>query len=491
MHITQDMLNYKVESDERASGVTSFAGLPTLIEACRAFGLSSDIGDGLGIRKGKKGYSEIELSESLLALIASGGRHLTDIVSLATDPALSDLLGRSTLPDERTLGRFLKGFHSDSAVQRVGQGHAYIPQETAPLQRLGDIVLKLNKRVQDLSPCKHATLDWDTQAIASAKADALRTYKGFRGYQPAAIRWAEQGLVVNDQFRPGNVPSGFEITPLVKQTVEQRLPPGIEEILFRGDSAAYDWNLLDYLHHRKAGKIHFAITADLCDQLRHQVEALPESAWKKLETDSDFGKIWNGDRWAEVEFVSNESARRFRDPLRYIAVRHAVQEKLPDLTDGQQALPGMLTEAAKERYHVVVCNFSEDELSGDEVIRWHRGRCGSIERVFRVLNNDQAASCFPCGEYGANAAWYRYNVLLYNLLQAMRLEVMPSPLAKRELKGIRFSLFRLAGRVIRTGRRLILRIAADSPALAWIQSIRDALKRVARQLTLRPTSARA
>lgn len=483
MNITQSNLSYKVEGDERASGVTSCAGLPTLIEACRAFGLSSDIDAGLGIRKAKNGYTETELSEAILALIASGGQHLTDMAPLATDPGLCALLDRLALPDARTLGRFLKGFHDENAVQMLGQGHAYIPQETAPLQRLGDILCKLNQRVQKLSPCKHATLDWDTQVIASAKAEALRTYKGFRGYQPAAIRWAEQGLVVNDQFRPGNVPSGFEITQLVKQTVEERLPSGIEKILFRGDSAAYDWSLMDYLNHRKEGAIRFAITADLCDQLRHQVEALPESAWRKLETDSVFGKIWNGDRWAEVEFVSNESARRFREPLRYIAVRHAVQEKLPVLNEGEQTLPGMQTEAARSRYHVVVCNYPLDELSGAEVIRWHRERCGSIERVFRVLNNDQAASHFPCGEYGANAAWYRYNVLLYNLLQAMRLQVLPAPLAKRELKGIRFSFFRLAGRVIRTGRRLILRIAADSQALAWILSIRGALQGVAMQLS--------
>ena len=239
MKIRQAPLSFKIQADENNSGVTSFAGLPSLIEACRCLGVSSDLASGLGIRKSDRGYSEVDVSEAILALIAAGGNHLSDIASLNADPCLSRLLGKKRFPDERTLGNFLRGFHEEDKVEPVAQGYSYIPEESLPLQLLGTVINNLTKRTQRLSPSKIATLDWDTQVIFSAKEEALRTYKGGRGYQPGAILWKEQGLVINDEFRPGNVPSGFRVKELVKRTVEKRLPSGMDRIDFRGDSAAY------------------------------------------------------------------------------------------------------------------------------------------------------------------------------------------------------------------------------------------------------------
>ncbi len=489
MKIRQAPLSFKIQADENNSGVTSFAGLPSLIEACRCLGVSSDLASGLGIRKSDRGYSEVDVSEAILALIAAGGNHLSDIASLNADPCLSRLLGKKRFPDERTLGNFLRGFHEEDKVEPVAQGYSYIPEESLPLQLLGTVINNLTKRTQRLSPSKIATLDWDTQVIFSAKEEALRTYKGGRGYQPGAILWKEQGLVINDEFRPGNVPSGFRVKELVKRTVEKRLPSGMDRIDFRGDSAAYDWDLMKYLDSKG---IHFAITADFSEELAKRVEALPREAFKKLYSCTEYGKIWNGDRWAEVEFVSKESVKRFRKPLRYIAIQHAVQQRLPGLRENpdQPLLPGLAEDdPSQKKYHVVVTNWSEEKLAGDQVVRWHRERCGSIERVFRVFNNDQAASCFPCGQYGANAAWYRYNVLLFNLVQAMRLLALPDELKKRELKGIRFSLLRLAGRVVQTAGSLILRISSNNPALGWLRSIREALRAVVARLRAIPNLA--
>jgi hypothetical protein len=39
------------------------------------------------------------------------------------------------------------------------------------------------------------------------KREAQVHYKGGRGYQPAALYWVEQDLVVADEYRDGNVPA--------------------------------------------------------------------------------------------------------------------------------------------------------------------------------------------------------------------------------------------------------------------------------------------
>jgi hypothetical protein len=57
------------------------------------------------------------------------------------------------------------------------------------------------------------------------------------------------------------------------------LPPGVEEILVRGDSALYEHELLRWLDERRIG---FAVSADLSARLAAAIRALPEAAWMRL-----------------------------------------------------------------------------------------------------------------------------------------------------------------------------------------------------------------
>ena len=52
---------------------------------------------------------------------------------------------------------------------------------------------------------KDYTLDIDATAILAEKKEAEMRYKGFRGYMPIVGHLAENGLVVYDEFRQGNV----------------------------------------------------------------------------------------------------------------------------------------------------------------------------------------------------------------------------------------------------------------------------------------------
>ena len=58
-------------------------------------------------------------------------------------------------------------------------------------------------------PVKTATLDVDATVIACDKRAAKRAYDGNRGYQPVLALWAEQDVIVADEFRDGNVPLGL------------------------------------------------------------------------------------------------------------------------------------------------------------------------------------------------------------------------------------------------------------------------------------------
>ncbi|MBI1958498.1 MAG: transposase [Candidatus Rokubacteria bacterium] len=93
---------------------------------------------------------------------------------------------------------------------------------------------------------RRATLDHDATIQESHKRPAQWHYKGGRGYQPAAIYWGEQDLVVADEYRDGNVPAAMDNLPLIQRGFAS-LPATVTEYYFRADSACYDARVLKWL----------------------------------------------------------------------------------------------------------------------------------------------------------------------------------------------------------------------------------------------------
>jgi len=75
-----------------------------------------------------------------------------------------------------------------------------------------------------------------------------------------------------------------------------------------------------------------------------------------------------------------------------------------------------------------------------------------VEHGHGVLKNDLGGGVLPCGRFGANAAWWRLNVLAANLLAYLQAGPLPAALRKVRPKALRFCLFYLAGRVVRHAR---------------------------------------
>ena len=212
----------------------------------------------------------------------------------------------------------------------------------------------------------------------------------------------------------------------------------MEQIRVRGDSALYEHALLDWL---AAGGIGFAISADMSSELRALIEALPETAWRTDREETGAVR-----QWAEVAFVSDE--QRSREPHRYLAIR--VLKKQGSL----------FADGTDRRHFAIVTNLPGDGL---ELIQWHRGKAGSVEHSHDILTNELAAEALPSQKFGANAAWVRLNVILYNLLSALKRLTLPADLHAARPKRLRFLLFNTVGRVIHHARETLLRLASALP----------------------------
>ena len=206
----------------------------------------------------------------------------------------------------------------------------------------------------------------------------------------------------------------------------------------------------------------FAISADMTASLKSEIEKLTEDAWKPLRKMTDRGLIPGRKEWAELVFApAKNSMKKDSFPDRYLAIRvRPFQGEL--FADGNAY-----------RYYAVVTN--NWEWDGERLLRWHREKCGTIERVFDVLKNDLAAGVMPCGRFFANAAWWRLNCIAYNILSVMKRKALPLDWATYRLKALRFFLLGVAGRIIRTGRQLFLRFTGMASVCEIFQTARRKL----------------
>jgi len=78
----------------------------------------------------------------------------------------------------------------------------------------------------------------------------------------------------------------------------------------------------------------------------------------------------------------------------------------------------------------------------------------------------------PCGEFEANAMYFSLGVLAYNLGERLKRRALPEAYRKVTVATLRWKVDRLAGKLVRHARGLILRIKADREKWWLLQSAR-------------------
>ena len=167
----------------------------------------------------------------------------------------------------------------------------------------------------------------------------------------------------------------------------------------------------------------------------------------------------NGPRWSSS--LSKGSTKKDSVPDRYLAIRVSPSQ-------GE-----LFSDGNAYRYYAVVTN--NWEWDGERLLRWHREKCGTIEKVFDVLKNDLGAGVMPCGRFYANAAWWRLNCIAYNVISVMKRKALPLAWHAYRMKALRFFLIGVAGRVVRTGRQVFLRFSGMASVC---EIFRDARRRL-------------
>jgi len=112
-------------------------------------------------------------------------------------------------------------------------------------------------------------------------------------------------------------------------------------------------------------------------------------------------------------------------------------------------------------------------IPGNELINWHRKRCGYSEKVHSIEKGDLAGGQFPSNKFGANAAWWQIMILAYNLNCLMKKLVLPEQMKPKRLKALRFHIIGVAGRVIQHARGLFIKLSGGKNVFNLFQQIRQ------------------
>jgi hypothetical protein len=460
----QGILPYRIEVVASGEGLTSHAGLPLVSETMRALGLEQIVAEQLHLQQRNSGLTDYQKLESVVLLLAAGGDCYDDMRVLQADQGLQRLLGYS-LPSPDSVRAFCNAFHDpnlieQARVRRAPGATAFIVDESELLQALGAINVALCHALAARGTSRRATLDHDATIIESHKQAALPHYKGGRGFQPAAVYWAEQDVVIADEYRDGNVPAAMCNLPLIRHAFAS-LPKSITQYFLRADSACYEQRVLRWLadEHRvdsPQGYIGFTISADMTRELHELCCSVPQEQWQWVDDQRADETV----HCAELEFTPGDWPKDAK-PMRYVAVRIRKRQGL------------LFASGCEQKFLAVVSNrFDKNAV---ELLRWHWEKAGTIEHIHDVSKNELGAGTPPSSPFGANAAWYRISLITYNILSAMKALALPSDLSSARPKKLRFALFNLAGKIASHAGDLILRISDAAERLVGLLAARARL----------------
>ena len=445
------------------------AGALATSRAFRSLGFPDLIDTHLPLRKRQRGFSEAQMVESVLLLQTIGGECPDDIGLLADDGCLERGLGYRP-PKSTAVRYFLEAFHDqdleDQRPPRESQLSFIVPNSSAvaglqEVQAGGvrNIAALYEQHGRRLSI---ATIDQDATLIESHKQAAYAHYQGGRGYQPMIALWAEADLIVADQFRDGNVPARQEPRSCARMAFEA-LPDTVTERYFRGDSACYETDLLQWLSaedrdSEPGGRIGLAISAVMSPELAKACRAVAEQDWVTFDEEPDGTKR----QCAEVDFVpSQRYEHKHSRPLRYVGLR---------ILKPQGSL---FADGSDRHHHAVATNLEWDAA---RLLRWQREKAGTVEHVHDELKNALAGGHMPSQRFAVNAAWLKLSILSYNIASAIRGMCFSATERTARFKRYRLLIVHVAGRMNRNNCMMRLRLCACEPTIARINAVWERFK---------------
>jgi hypothetical protein len=403
------------------------------------------------VKRRRRGLSPGELVLSLAESQLVGGDFFDHIEDLRADRAGAPLRAVAATPSAPTALQTAKRFRRVH-VQRVERALACAGERL--------------DRALGRDPGEPVTIDLDATQVTvygQRKQGAGRSRHGSISYAPHAAFWAERGRALTSELAGGNRErlAGAECARIVVRALSL-LPAGHGPATFRIDSAYYQLELLNAL---RAAQARFTVSLPRTWAMWKALAAIPETAWQdaiempggEVAETSYSPEGWRGEPLRLIVRRVPFSAEKIANGSVTARRRKTIHpEQLALALDGQVA--------SVFGYSFILTDI--DDRSAVWVEHFHRHRA-QIEERLKEAKLGQALRHLPSGNENANRVWLAAALLALNL-SAFCCDLCPAAGAsgkapaeaplRRAAKTLRRLLFNIPAKIVRTGRRLILRL---------------------------------
>jgi len=433
-------------------GVVSQAGALLLVEALRVSGLGRGLSAALSRwRSPWAVHDSGKIAADLVVSLALGGDCLADIAVVRSEPQLF-----GPVASDPVVSRLIKALAADApralkairAARAAARLRAWeLAGDAAPGADGGLIV---------------ADIDATVVTAHSEKEHAAPTWKKTFGFHPLAV-FADHGPGGSGEalavvLRPGNAGSNTAADHIEAVRLAQAQLPRHQRrrVLIRTDSGGGTHEFLAWLT-APARRLAYSVGMTITEDMQNALLKVPARAWTPAY-DAE-GQVRPGAWVAEITGMLNLTA--WPKGMRVI-----VRKERPH--PGAQL---RFTDLGGHRFTCFATSTKGGQLADLELRHRRRARCEDRIRAAK----DTGLRNLPFHGFAQNQIWCELVAMACELLAWTQMLALPGPARRWEPKRIRLRLFTAAGRIVSTGRRLRLRIAARWP---WATQITAAISRL-------------
>ena len=259
---------------------------------------------------------------------------------------------------------------------------------------------------------------------------------------------AETGQVVACDFREGNASPAKANLEFIHQC-EESLPAGCHVQNLRIDAAGYQTSIIKHCDQQQIG---YAIRAKMSAYLKDLITSVAETQWQPMLNRK--GEAMSGHSTYRTLHVIGDYEQAFTLVVQRKRVKGQVDLEILQ-SDEEVCAQGYV-------YRAIATN--RETMTDSEIIHWYNQRAEDSENRIKELKLDFGGDTLPCSDFKANALYFSICALAYNLYALMR-QLLPEGLETSRVKTIRWRLYAMAAKVVKTGRQVFVKVQAQHQAL--------------------------
>jgi Transposase DDE domain group 1 len=442
----------KITVSADGTGLVSQTGVLLLAEAARITGLGQGLEDGLGQWRAPRAVHDPgKIVTDLAMTLALGGDCLADVAVVRAQP---DLCG--PVASDPVISRLVAALAAEGprALRAIRKARAAARERAWAL-------------AGERAPGADGSLipvDIDATIVIahSEKEKAAPTWKKTFGFHPLAA-FADHGDGAGGEplailLRAGNAGSNTAAEHIeVSRLALAQLPrQARRRVLIRTDSGGGTRDFLTWLA-SPGHRLHYSAGMTITEDMQEAILTLPERVW---ESAYDAGGQARPGAWV-AELTGLLDLPGWPPGMRVIVRR-------------ERPHPGAqlrFTDINGHRFTAFATDARRGQLADLELRHRRRARCEDRIRCAK----DTGLRNLPLHGFAQNQLWCELVAMASELTTWMQMLALDGTARTWEPKRLRLRLFSAAGRIVRGGRRLRLRLAATWP---WTSQLTAAITRL-------------